>query len=171
MAHDSRADARQVLDSVRRITRGLRLWARASEKETGLGGAQLYVLQHLSEHEPISINDRAERMLMDQSTVSVLVTRLAKRGLVVRDVSRNDARKAAVSLTEEGRKILARAPRSAQERMIRAVLALPPEESRRLALLLDRFVRDAGFYTEEPGLIFEEQDEGKRKRKKRRIGN
>src|ERR1700693_6047167 len=45
-AHAS-ADARAVLDAIRRIVRLLRPSDRAAEKKTGLSGAQLFVLQQL----------------------------------------------------------------------------------------------------------------------------
>src|SRR5690242_7260670 len=80
-------DVRSILDSIRRIVRTIRVASRASEKQLGLTGAQLFVLHHLAETPAMSMNDLAERTRTHQSSVSVVVQRLVDRGLVVRERS------------------------------------------------------------------------------------
>src|ERR671938_1731164 len=80
-ARPSRRDlAVRSLDAIRRLVRGLRLAARASEREAGLSAAQLFVLQQLAESPAESINELAARTLTHQSSVSVVVRRLVERG-------------------------------------------------------------------------------------------
>ena len=60
-----------ILDSIRRIVHGLRVSSKIAEKELGISGAQLFILQKLSQSNRLSINELAERTLTHQSSVSV----------------------------------------------------------------------------------------------------
>src|SRR4051794_22052590 len=100
-AHISkRDDVRAVLDSIRRIVRELRLSSRAAEKHVGLSGAQLFVLQKLAEGGcALSLNELADRTLTHQSSVSVVVQKLAERRLIKTFRSSQDGRRVELSLT------------------------------------------------------------------------
>ncbi|HEX3345342.1 MAG TPA: helix-turn-helix domain-containing protein, partial [Polyangiaceae bacterium] len=75
------------MDALRRVVRDLRLSARDAERSAGISGAQLFVLQSLRNEAAASLNELAERTLTDQSSVSVVVKRLADRKLVARKES------------------------------------------------------------------------------------
>src|SRR4051794_36111721 len=137
-------DVRSILDSIRRIVRTLRVASRAAEKEVGLTGAQLFVLQHLAEAPALSLNDLAERTKTHQSSVSVVVQRLVDRALVARDRSGRDARRVELTMTPAARALLKKAPGAAQDRLIDAVQRMPPTSRRRLAGLLESLVHDLG---------------------------
>src|SRR4051812_17880436 len=101
-------DTRSVLDSIRRIVRALRVSSRAAEKQVGLSGAQLFVLQKLAEGErPLSINELAERTLTHQSSVSVVVQRLVAKRLVVVARAPSDRRRTELTLSAAGRRVIA----------------------------------------------------------------
>lgn len=159
-------DARSVMDSVRRIVRAVRVWGRACERDLGLGGAQLFILQKIRDGEPVSINDLAARTLTHQSSVSAVVSRLVEKGLVDRHASQEDARRMEVSLTRAGRALLDQAPRSPQESMISAVLRMPAAEARRLAMLLDTMVREAGLFEDGIAPLFEEESSAPGRKRK-----
>ena len=134
----------RVLDSIRRLVRLLRAGSRASEAAVGLSTAQLFVLQKLDGERPLSLNELAARTLTHQSSVSVVVSRLAERGLVRRRPAPGDARRLELALTPRGREVLARSPGSTQDRIIAAVAALPPAEQEALADALEAIVGAAG---------------------------
>src|SRR5690348_13047106 len=92
-------EIRDVLDSFRRIVRLLRLSSREAEREVGLSGAQLFVLQKLSEAKMLSVNDLAERTHTHQSSVSVVAQTLVDKGLVARARAADDARRLELTLT------------------------------------------------------------------------
>src|SRR4051812_1910780 len=69
-------EAREVLNALRQIVRSLRVSSRAAEQSVGLSGAQLFVLQCLARHSPCSVNELAVHTATDQSSVSVVVSRL-----------------------------------------------------------------------------------------------
>src|SRR6476646_1676012 len=86
-------DVRLVLDAIRRIIQFLRESSREAERRAGLSGAQLFVLRTLAESPGLSLNELAERTRTHQSSVSVVVARLAREGLVERGQAPNDARR------------------------------------------------------------------------------
>src|SRR5947209_7037607 len=51
----SRREAVALLDALRKVVRELRLASRAAEQQVGVHGAQLEVLQQLSDNEPASL--------------------------------------------------------------------------------------------------------------------
>jgi DNA-binding MarR family transcriptional regulator len=114
-----------VLEGVRRVVRVLRVSSRATEQRLGVSGAQLFVLQQLAQAPARSLNELAERTHTDQSSVSVVVSRLVERGLVSRDISVEDSRRITISLTSAGRTVLRHAPEAAQARLVEALRRLP----------------------------------------------
>jgi MarR family transcriptional regulator, lower aerobic nicotinate degradation pathway regulator len=149
-------DVREVLNSLRRIVRTLRLSSRSAEQAVGLSGAQLFVLQCLARSSPCSINDLAERTATDQSSVSVVVGRLVRAGHVLRAASKHDRRRVELSLTASGRAIVQRAPEAAQERLLGALGGLSKAEVAALRRLLAKVVEGAEAAEEAPSLFFEE---------------
>src|ERR1019366_10714223 len=87
--------------------------------------AQLFVLQALAGGRATSLNELAERTHTDQSSVSVVVRRLADRKLVARKASRLDARRVELTLTPAGRRMLARCPEPTPARLLAAIPPLP----------------------------------------------
>jgi len=129
-----------AMDAIRRIVQVIRETSRAAEKDVGLTGARLFVLQRLLAGGPATIGELAERTATHQSSVSVVVQRLVDSGLVSRGASADDRRRRVVTLTRRGRAVAERAPELAQERLIAGLAALPATELRRLAASLNRVV-------------------------------
>src|SRR4051812_48287672 len=92
-------ETREVLNSLRHIVRSLRVSSRDAEQRVGLSGAQLFVLQCLPRQSPCSVNELAAATATDQSSVSVVVSRLVLRGYVKRVTSKLDRRAVELSLT------------------------------------------------------------------------
>lgn len=151
--------AQNILDSIRRIVRALRVSSRLAEKHLGISGAQLFVLQQLGDGITLSINELARRTMTHQSSVSVVVSRLIERGLVLRRSSENDARKMNVSLSAKGHSFLARAQPTAQEQLITAICKLSTGQRATLSDLLRALVLKAGLAEGRPQLFFENEDE------------
>ncbi len=84
---------REVLDAIRRIVQALRESSRLAESRVGLSGAQLFVLRTAAEVPGLSLNELAERTRTHQSSVSAVVTRLAREGLVQKRAADGDARR------------------------------------------------------------------------------
>src|SRR5258706_15363715 len=85
-------DGRAIMDALRQS-------ARLTETSLGISAAQLFVLHQLADEAGLSINALAERTLTDQSSVSLVVGRLAERGLVARRSAPEDRRRTTVART------------------------------------------------------------------------
>jgi DNA-binding MarR family transcriptional regulator len=149
---------RATLDAFRRIVQALRMDGAASRGRTspGLSSAQLFALQRIAEHPSASINDVAALTFTHQSSVSVVIQRLVRRGLVAKVTARNDRRRQCLALTAEGRRVLRRAPVAVQERLIAAIADLAPADRRALARLLSALAQSiAPKGTPHPPMFFE----------------
>lgn len=147
---------REVLNSLRHIVRSLRVSSRNAEQRVGLSGAQLFVLQCLSRQSPCSVNELAAATATDQSSVSVVVSRLVSRGYVKRVTAKLDRRSVELSLTPAGRTLLLAAPEAAQDRLLAALAKLKKSELLLLSALLGKVVELAEVPQESPTLFFEE---------------
>jgi DNA-binding MarR family transcriptional regulator len=105
-------DSQRILDSIRRLVRLLRVSERQAQAELGISGAQLFVLTELGKTPALSLNALAERTRTDQSSVSVVVSRLVDAGLVTRDRDTHDARRLVLHRLMRGKPSLKRSKRS-----------------------------------------------------------
>jgi DNA-binding MarR family transcriptional regulator len=157
-------DTRAVLDAVRRIVRELHESSRAAEKQVGLSGAQLFILQALAESPGASLNDLAARTHTHQSSVSTVVAKLVRRGLVLRAPAADDGRKLELRLSAEGRRLVTRAPDAAQSRLIRALERLSAARRRTLARSLLALTGEMDLAAATPVMFFDETTRGLRRR-------
>jgi DNA-binding MarR family transcriptional regulator len=130
-----------VVNALRRITQALRLSSTVVQDTLGITGAQLFVLQQLAECPGASLRELADRTLTDQSSVSVVVSRLVDAGHVGRRISQSDGRRTELTLTDTGRWMIERAPELAQSRLVAALRAMPSSQLRIAATVLDRAAR------------------------------
>jgi MarR family transcriptional regulator, lower aerobic nicotinate degradation pathway regulator len=151
---------RLVMDSLRRIVRSFQISARAVESRLGISAAQLFVLHQLAEADAASIEELATRTLTHQSSVSVVVTRLAARDLVTRRTARDDARRSEIALTAAGRAMLRNAPEILQERLLRALARLRPRQLRALVEQLGMLVAALELDADVAGMFFEDESPG-----------
>jgi DNA-binding MarR family transcriptional regulator len=159
-AHTS-AEAAAVLDAIRRIVRLLRQRERDVQTQTGLSGAQLFILHTLQvAGGALTPGEVSRYTLTHQSSVSGVVRRLTEAGLVRRTRSPIDARRVELSLTPAGRAAVRRAPRPVQQDLIGAVDLLPQPDRVALARGLSRLNRQLGIGPEPPPMLFEEGAEG-----------
>ncbi len=131
------ASAAAAMVALRRIVRMLRLADREVENVCGLSVAQLFVLHQLSDSPALSIADLAERTLTDPSSVSTVIARLVKQGLVQRKPSRSDRRRVELSLTARGDRLVLAAPRVPQLAMIESIVAMAPKRRSELVRSLE----------------------------------
>src|SRR5690606_4246262 len=136
--------AASVLDSLRWLVRALRVTSHSVERDLGITGAQLFVLREIAAEPGCSIRRLSERTLTDPSSVSVVVSRLVERGLIVRRQDAADARRTELSLTARGERLLSRASEPFQVRLVRALRTLPPANLNRLARDLATVVHTVG---------------------------
>ena len=98
-------------------------------------------LQQIADHPESSVNDIAARTFTHQSSVSVVIQRLVAANLVAKVPAAHDRRLTRLTLTAQGRRALARTPRSVQQDLVAAVSGLPPADRRTLARLMTTLAR------------------------------
>ncbi|MCA9516944.1 MAG: MarR family transcriptional regulator [Myxococcales bacterium] len=157
------AAAELALQELRRVVHGIRAASHAVERSCGVSGAQLFVLRELSLIPGASIRRLSEQTLTDASSVSVIVARLVARGLVSRARDPEDRRRSALSLTDKGSQLLARAPEPYQARLIAALRELSRPELHVLRAALAR-VSDSLAAAGDGAPLFFEGGAGRRER-------
>jgi DNA-binding MarR family transcriptional regulator len=146
----------RVVDALRRIVRALHRSNRLAEQRWQVSAAQLLVLQRLAEAPTLSVNQLADRTFTHQSTVSVVVTRLVKRGLVARTRADDDARRAELTLTAAGRALLKRAMGAAQTQLMDALDRMPSSRLQLIDTCMQSIVEALGVTDEPAGMFFED---------------
>jgi DNA-binding MarR family transcriptional regulator len=131
----------QVLISLRQIIRAIDLNSKRLERESGLTGPQLLVMQLIGSAGEITAGVLAREVSLSQATVTSILDRLERKGLLVRERSADDKRKVMVSLTEEGGQALEKAPTLMQESFIKDFNRLEDWEQN---LILSSLQRVAG---------------------------
>ncbi|EED36853.1 transcriptional regulator, MarR family [Luminiphilus syltensis NOR5-1B] len=105
----------QVLILLRRIIRATYLHSRKLEKKTGLTTPQLMALRTIDDLKEPTVSDIAKSVSLSLATVTTLLNRLEKQGMVHRERSTIDRRRVIVTLTEVGQKKLDAAPKPLQD--------------------------------------------------------
>ena len=105
----------QVLTSLRQIIRATDLYSRQLNKKVGLTAPQLLILQTIESLGAVSVSKLSSEVSLSQATVTTIIDRLEKRGLLTRHRSNKDRRIVHTTLTEEGKRMVAMAPTPLQE--------------------------------------------------------
>jgi DNA-binding MarR family transcriptional regulator len=84
------------------------------EKQCGVSGAQLWVMQELHEHPGLRVGEIANRLAIHQTTASNLLDTLERRGYIVKTRDRDDQRVVKLALSESGAELLLCAPAPAR---------------------------------------------------------
>lgn len=137
-------DENTVLVALRKIIRAMTLHSRRLRKSSGLTAPQVLTLQTIKELEGVSISRLATQMSLSQATMTTIIDRLEKNGLVRRRRSDVDKRVVHAQLTDEGTTVLDDAPALLQEEFVERFAALEDWEKsmivsalQRLAVLMD----------------------------------
>lgn len=147
---------KKLMDDFRRIVQVLRSTHRAATK-ANLTGAQLFVLNTLrNANGPLSITAVAEQTRTDPSTVSVVVERLVRKGLVQRKRAGDDLRRTELTLTARGTRLERSVPPTvAQQGLARALDKLDRDQAEQLGEILALICADMGCADTEPEMMFE----------------
>jgi DNA-binding MarR family transcriptional regulator len=129
-----------ILRSMRKITRAIDLHSRKLAANHKLTTPQLICLRQLMQHGPLLPSLLAREISLSQATVTGIIDRLEKRGLVQRRRDQPDRRQVRIHLTEEGQKLIKDAPLPLQERFARSLEKLLLEEQLVIQNVLDRIV-------------------------------
>lgn len=112
--NDDRSDT--VLVALRRILRATELNSRELARQTGLTTSQFIILQIIGRDGSAMPSSVAKTARLTPATVTAIVAKLERAGLVTRRRGTEDRRRNWVEITADGRKLLARSPDLLQDR-------------------------------------------------------
>ena len=153
---DRKANVTVCVDAIRRIVRALRVSAQRTQHRVGVSAAQLFVLAQLEPERELSLSDLADRTLTDRTSVAAVIERLVAGGLVVREWSTEDLRRAAVRITPAGRRLLRRAPEAPTTKLIGALESLPADTLAMLGAGLTELTGAMGLSSDPARLLFDD---------------
>lgn len=107
--------------------------------EHDLSLTQLRVLAILRDHEP-TMAELAAHLGLERSSVSGLIDRGVRRGLVRRDASNEDGRSVRVSLTPDGQRLASLLTGEIGDLIRPMTRSLSPAEQKRLSALLSKML-------------------------------
>lgn len=128
----------QVLISLRRLIQATDLHSKQLMKTTGLTAPQLLLLQAIKNKGEVTIGELAQEISLSQATVTNILDRLEKRGMIFRERSNNDRRKVHAYLTDHGRVLLKDAPTPLQNHFVNRFRNLHDWEQNMILAALQR---------------------------------
>lgn len=104
-----------VLISLRHIIQEINLHSRQLVREHGITTPQLIILEQIHDKNSITVSELARQVSLKQTTVTDILNRLERKGLVSRHKDTGDRRRVLIKETAVGKKILEAAPSALQE--------------------------------------------------------
>jgi DNA-binding MarR family transcriptional regulator len=152
-AGESRGPAH--LDALKKLRIVIRAAQRHSawiEKQCGLSGAQLWIMQELYEAPGLRVGELAGRLAIHQTTASNLVRPLEKQGYLVKARDPADQRAVKLELSERGADLLTRAPKPARGLLPESLRQLDEKDLAHLNDGLQGLLNSIGIIDESHGL-------------------
>lgn len=129
-----------VLIAIRRIIQSIDLHSKSLVKQFHLTGPQLIILKEISQSSEITASDLSRAISLSQATVTGVLYRLEKKGLISRRQSVRDRRRTLIEITSSGNLLLEAAPPLMQESFIRLFSELQSWEQHMILSSLNRLV-------------------------------
>ena len=140
MNQDNLSREELILRSLRQIIRAIDRHSRKLRRLFNLTVPQIVCLQQLREQGDLTAGDLAQAACLSQPTITGIIDRLEKRGLVNRLRGARDRRRVFISLSEEGREIVAIMPKPLQDQFLTRLAELPEAEQTTVAETLAMIV-------------------------------
>lgn len=128
----------EIVAAIRRIMHAVELHSRRLVEEVGLTGPQLAVLRKTAQLGRSPIGGLARAVHLSQPTVTGILDRLEKRGLLQRTRDEHDRRTVNISVTAEGQRLLESAPSLLQDRFRQELSKLRDWEQTLMLAILQR---------------------------------
>lgn len=122
-----------ILKQMRVVVRAAQQHSAWIEKQCGVTGAQLWLMQELEEAGGLRVGELARRLAIHQTTTSNLLDSLVKRELVEKSRDPDDQRAVIVSLSAAGSALLVRAPKPARGLLPEALMHMTPQAMQQLS--------------------------------------
>ncbi len=134
----------EVLVALRRIVQAIDQHSSRLGKDFGLTTPQLLVLQTVANTKEQPIRAISAEVNLSQATVTSIVDRLERRGLLERQRSGIDRRQVFLVITEVGKNLLAKAPKPLQENFLHRFERLREWEQHQVVFVLKQVAEMMG---------------------------
>ncbi|HVA55666.1 MAG TPA: MarR family winged helix-turn-helix transcriptional regulator [Gammaproteobacteria bacterium] len=122
--------AEDIVQALRRIMRSMDIASRQLISKHGITTPQLICLQHMLEQGPMTTGMLAQAVSLSPATVTGILDRMERHGLVTRERRPEDKRRVLVAVTDAGRMAAEAAPSYLAERLTHALGDLPEDDRR-----------------------------------------
>jgi DNA-binding MarR family transcriptional regulator len=112
----------------------------SDQKEQSVTRVQWLLLRHLQRNGPCTIGELAEHLDVRSSTMSQMVDRLEKNGIVFRASIEKDARVKTVALSEKGSEIIREREKQWEDSLAQPFQSFSIEEKETFLNLMDKLV-------------------------------
>ncbi|MCK8487647.1 MarR family transcriptional regulator [Paenibacillus sp. MBLB2552] len=102
---DQKQRMHEIVESFREVKRAFYQLLSKQAEPFGITGIQFMVLKRIQNNPQIGVTELADQMRMGNSTVSGVIDRLVKAGLVVRARLDSDRRSVALQITDKGMEV------------------------------------------------------------------
>jgi DNA-binding MarR family transcriptional regulator len=128
----------ELLVALRKVIRAIDLRSKQLNKDVGLTGPQLLLMQTISNEPGIMVRQIADNINLSPATVTSILDRLETKQYVQRIISTEDKRRVGVFLTEQGKVILQDAPLPLQEHFTNRFSQLQEWEQSQMVATMQR---------------------------------
>ena len=135
-------DQPEIIIMIRKIVRSITLESKKIQKEFGISIPQLLCLTHLSQKPDYqgTHKELTQYLNLNSSTVTGIINRLEKKGLIARLPKKEDKRITYIALTSAGYKLLKDTPELLHEKLLKKLYLLPPEELASIQVSLGKLI-------------------------------
>lgn len=128
----------RILKGLRRIAHALSVHSKNIQEAHHITVPQLIGLHELHRRGPLSLGALTRLLFLNNSTVTGIVDRLEKRGLVRRVRRSSDRRQIHVEITEAGQAFIRNAPPPVQAHFVERLKAVETDEIEKLLWAIDQ---------------------------------
>lgn len=128
----------RILAAIRRIVRAIDLHSRRLVRQHRITSPQLVALREIARLGPISVSALARAVNLSQPTVTGILARLERQGLVLRERGGDDRRTVVSTVTPAGRDVLEAMPPLLQDTFLRQLALLEEWEQTQILATLQR---------------------------------
>ncbi|WP_456430927.1 MarR family winged helix-turn-helix transcriptional regulator [Thermosulfuriphilus sp.] len=115
-------------------------WENSVVKGSGLSPAQMHTIEIIGVNQGLRMKELAEKMGITTGTLTVMIDRLEKKGLVERLPNQKDRRSYLVHLTSKGQELFHQHHQHHLRLTEEALSGMSPEEKQDFSRLLEKFI-------------------------------
>ncbi len=138
---DLKSDVDQVVETILYLYTESRRITKELARRADLTGPQLTVVKILEQIGDLSLSELSERIRAQNSTVTGIIDRMEREGLVTRERSREDRRVVYIKLTPKGRKLAEEIPVEPMVVFKGALESLSAQEMKDLMRILTKLAK------------------------------